>query len=951
MLGIKHMSGGSASAGDIADYLESRVRKIESEASNAGGYYENRSAPSFWVGAGADALGLRGAVQRDDLIEVLQGRLPTGDDLSRRGNRQAERRMASDLTWSVPKSFSMLACAGSDHRLREIAREAARAVARVLEDEAITARVGHGGARVEHTGKMVAAVYEHEDARQVEGLADMDLHFHILVANVTQRSDGTWCARDLDFGARNVTRVLADFVGKAVLAKRLREIGYGVRVTQDGFEIDGISDHDISLFSRRKEQVDAALEARGLTREGSSAAQRDAVNLATRGDKSTLPESEQRWEWQQRLRDAGIDLESIITQARARGYAVTDDIAAEAVKSGVRHIGERAAVLDRNEIRLEALRAGMGRVELHTVDAAIAERAGGLLDVGDGRFTTKDALHREQEILSRARAGAGKAAALMMPEAASLYIEQSESAQGYRYSEGQRQALTLGLTSTDSVVGIVGAAGAGKTTAMKGLVEAAHGQGFEVVGVAPSAKARNELESAGAADNRTVASFLAREHDRNLQRLVILDEAGMVSAKDMDALLRKLDREGGRLVLVGDPRQLKAVEAGQPFAQLIETGAISHATIDEIKRQVDPALREIAQSFARGDASGATSKARDYMTAAPIHAADPKKPTTAERRAAIARETAGSYLSLSTEDRTRTLVLSGTNAVRQEVNAQIRAGLQARGEVARDGCVVTALDKAGLTREAAARAESYEPGMVVRLEVSTRSTDGKTHRAVSDYTVDRIKSERVILRDADGQEKAWNPAREKAAGVYAPRQMALSSGDEIIFRENQGKGGDKIVNGQTATVEHVGKGGIEARLDDGRQVHLDPEQGHAIDYGWCRTVHAAQGATVDNVIVAGESSRVATAETAYVACSRERESLRIVTDDPQRLQQSWETWAEKQHALTAARETSTPDLSRLQSLRAAAARELGRAGDLSAARTGEPVADADLKRELSDRSR
>ncbi len=97
-------------------------------------------------------------------------------------------------------------------------------------------------------------------------------------------------------------------------------------------------------------------------------------------------------------------------------------------------------------------------------------------------------------------------------------------------------------------------------------------------------------------------------------------------------------------------------------------------------------------------------------------------------------------------------------------------------------------------------------------------------------------------------------------------------------------------------------------------------------------MHSAQGATVNRVIVAGEASRVATAETAYVACSRERESLLIVTDNPERLQKSWETWAEKQHALTATRDASRPDLKQLRDLRAEAAAELGRAGDLAAAR-------------------
>ena len=194
-----------------------------------------------------------------------------------------------------------------------------------------------------------------------------------------------------------------------------------------------------------------------------------------------------------------------------------------------------------------------------------------------------------------------------------------------------------------------------------------------------------------------------------------------------------------------------------------------------------------------------------------------------------------------------------------------------------------------------------------------------------------------MLRAPDGTEKVWNPACEKAGGVYAPRDMMLAAGDRIMFRENQGRGDEKIVNGQNATIARVGRdpdGGtaITARLDDGREITLDPRQYHRIDHGWCRTVHAAQGATVDQVIVAGEASRVATAETAYVACSRERETLQIVTDDPQRLQKSWETWAAKRHALAATRGTSIPDRSQLQSLRAAAAHELGRAGDLAQAR-------------------
>ena len=931
MISIKNLKGGQGGgANAVANYCEHELvlhQEVHTGTEYTTGYYRDGSTPSAWHGAGAAALGLAGRVDRDDLVHVLEGRLPDGSDLTQRGH-VTNRRLGVDLTISAPKSVSLQALAGGDERMLAAHDRAVAAALDLVEREVLTARRGKGGLAREVTGSLVAATYRHEDARPVAGHVDPQLHTHCLLANATQRADGTWSAMDLQFGEGSVLMHLADAHYKNELARALQAMGYRLRRTGDGFELGHISDEQIARFSQRRGQIDAALAARGLTRETSDATDRVLANLATREDKTQGDQSGQRWVWRQEAREA-----EIVLDRPAAGYAVPyPDLSSEAVKSGTRHLAERETVFRRDAVRLEALKAGMGDTSLAGVDRAIEAKAGGLLDAGGNQFTTRDALHREQEILQRARAGQGQASALMTHAQARDYLSERELAQGFAYSDGQRQALVLGLTSTDSVTGIVGAAGAGKTTAMKGLVDAAHGRGLEVIGIAPSAKARNELESAGAETNRTVASFLACEHDYNEHRWVILDEAGMVSAKDMDALMRKLDQEGGRLVLVGDPRQLKAVEAGEPFAQLIETGALAHATIDEIQRQVDPDLRALAQAFARGDASSATCTAMDYTVSARVEAQDPAKPTVPERRLGLARTTAEAYLSLSAEERAQTLVLSGTHAVRQQVNAQIRAGLQERGAVSRDEIAVRALDKAGLTREKATQVGSYRAGMVVRFEA------GKgRERHTTDYPVDRIDGNQVVLRASDGTEKTWDPAREKAGGVYVPRDMNLAQGDQIIFRENQGKGDDGIVNGQTATIQRVERdpdGGtqVTARLDDGREVSLDPSKNHSIDYGWCRTVHSAQGATVDRVIVAGEASRVATAETAYVACSRERESLQIVTDDPQRLQKSWETWADTQHALTAAGVASRPDLAPLQALRAEAAAELGREGDLAAAR-------------------
>ena len=942
MLRIHHLKS-SRSAGSIADYFEHKKR--EAEAARSAGYYEAKSAPSQWLGAGAATLGLQGEVGREQLIELLEGRLPDGEDLTKRGGRGAQARRGTDLTLSASKSFSLMATA--DPRLVALWDESVKVAAGVIESECVTARLGHGGAQVEHTGVLVAAAYRHEDTRTVDGAADPDIHTHLLAVNMTQRSDGQWVRLDLQFGERAALAKTADFAQKAWLAEKVQELGYEIRLTKDGWEFAGISQEHIDSFSNRSKQIDEALRARGLDPETATDKQKEAACLTTRGAKGQLSQHDQRWEWRSRIREAGLDLDAVVAQAQARGPIDPADLTDEAIRSAARHLSERETVFSKSETRLEALRAGMGGTTLDAIDASITVPAQtGLIDLGGGKLTTRDALYREQEILARARAGHGQAAPLMTANEADAYITRREDAQGFHYSSGQREAMALSLTSPDRVVGIVGAAGAGKTTSMAGFVEAAKARGYEVVGIAPSAAASHELKSAGADDTRTLASLLVSKQDENEKRIYILDESGMGSGKDMDALLKRVDSEKARLLLVGDPRQLSAVEAGSPFQQMLETGAIQHATIDEIQRQRDPALREIAQAFARGEAAQGAALARPYMHEVAIpkrEEAEDEKPTTQEKRAAIAAATAADYLKRDTEARGRTLVVTGTNDLRQQINSQIREGLREQGAVSRASVTVMALDKAGLTREQQARAESYRPGMVIRLEEGR----GRSRRTI-EYKVHGVNGNSVTVTNPKGESRDWNPVQKPPMGVYQPRDMELSPGDKIVFRENQ-SGVDRIRNGEAATIDRLEDGKVVARLNSGKEIALDPARGQTLDYGWCRTIHASQGATVDHVIVAGEASRMATAQTAYVAASRERETLTVYTDHGPTLEKTWAKTAEREHALSAARTSQAPlDIESLKTLRTEAAHDLGRTGDLARAHDARPLEIEQARQECDD---
>ncbi|MHB8257811.1 MAG: MobF family relaxase [Acidiferrobacterales bacterium] len=936
-VGKGHTSAGAA--GDVARYCEHSSEPRAAGGMGAAGYYPARSAPSRWIGRGAAELGLVGAVQHEDFVSALQGHLPNGIDLSRRGNRQADRRMGTDITISAPKSFSMLVTSGADARLYGLWEEAVTEAARVCENEVVTARRGKGGTQVEHTGVMLAAAFRHEDARPVGGKVSPDLHTHMVVLNATKRSDGQWVARDLDFGERNTTRVLMDFAMKAHLAKRLQELGYDIRRTQDGFEIEDISRESIEKASPRSGLIEGELERRGKSRETSTEAERGAINLATREAKGTLTRDEQVWEWRKNARETwGVDLDSLARQAHGReaaGIAPVADLSEEAVKAGIRSVSERETVMSRQDVRLQALRAGMGNVVLDTVDSAIDAQVGGLLDGGQdrqghARYTTRSALYREQEILARTRAGQEQVHALMTEQEAQAFIARFESeeharnARFSRFSDGQRAALHLALTSRDRVSGALGYSGAGKTTAMRALSQAYQESGYTVIGLAPTTRAERELRKSQADEVRTMQSYLAssKEPDPSEKRYFILDEAGMVGGADMDALLKKIEAEDGVMLEIGDYRQTQAVGAGTPFEQQCLSGAMRHEAIKEIYRQKsNPELLRTVQLFAEGKSPEGAEAARQFITTVEV----PKSSNGQDKQSAIAQAVAARYVSMAPDERSKTLIVSTTNALRQEINASVRAGLRKRGEVAQDAVEITALRDTRMTQDERARPESYEPGQVVRL------TEGRGRiRTVTDYAVAGVRGNRVVLRDTQGNEKAWNPATadHRSFQVFASGKLDLTHGDRVMFRSIDRERG--IANGDGATIIRADNNGIIAQLSDGREVDIDPRSNHAIEHGWARTVHDVQGAEDYRVLGCGEG---ANANLFYVTLSRATHEAEYFTSNADRLVERVERFAER----TSAMEVRLPErqiqsLGRLAELRKEAADELGRAGDLAVAR-------------------
>jgi conjugative relaxase-like TrwC/TraI family protein len=849
-------------------------------------YYEGTGSPSRWHGNGAAALKLSGRVKKEDLIGLLDNGAP-GQKI------QEVRRKATDVTFSAPKSVSIAALGLGDDGIKAAHDAAVKEALDYIQQEVVQARYGTGGTRKENTNSALIAVFQHEDARPVDGQVDMNLHSHSLIINSTQDEHG-WRGLDLDWGKNSVRMHTADAIYKAALAEKLQAMGYGIEKTKDGFEIAGITKKMRDSQSHRTGQIEQEIQARGTSREDMTAAERYSITAATRAEKRHVTKADLRECWQSDCRNMGLIRESVIGHQSTKNQVPIHPV--EAITVAIAHLSERQRVWSKDQLILEALKYGVGSVTIHEIRQAITNHPD-LIEKGNGQYTTTEAAEQDGWLEAYAKNTRGTLSALQAQEQVDATIHQIEQQQGFKYGDGQREAVKLALTSVDKITGIVGAAGAGKTTAMAGIVAVAHAAGMEIIGLAPTAAAASELSDARADSTKTIASFISAQ-DADVSpagRLVILDEAGMVGTDDMQKVLEKLHKND-RLLLVGDPKQLRSVAAGNAYADYLANNSIQYAEINEIKRQKDPELLAIAEAFARGQPEEAAEKAQKYM-----HEVEPEmtgkdakgKPTAtkADKIKAIVDQATSQYLSLTPEDRAQTITLAVQNDLRKAINQRIRAGLVAEGAVAKNGTEIQVVHAADMTTAHRKQAHKYSEGGILR-EIGRNGTH-------TDWRITAIDGEhnRLTLRSGE-REKTVDPSdlNTRSWRVYEQKTMEVSAGDKLVMLENNNQ--NKLYNGNLLDVQSIEDGKIYGTLASGEPRVIDVTQPQNIDLAYCLTVHKSQGKTVSNTIFAALSTTQTSAEAAYVAMSREKYRLSIITDSAAALGKKIIHWSERDTAAT-----------------------------------------------------
>ena len=902
------------------------------------GYYakddpEHRAA-SAWAGKGAEELGLKGPVDPDTFRTVLEGKVPDGSgrQLGKRGKGgEIHHRPGRDLTFSAPKSVSLAALVGGDRRIVEAHDRAVAATLAWVEKNAAETRMKDPETgRMMRTGgqKIVAATFRHDTSRNL----DPQLHTHAVLANMVQGMDGKW--RTMANEGLYARQKLIGVLYRNELAAALSRLGYDVEKSHaDGrFEIAGVPRETVEAFSTRRAEIEAAMSERGLGASAANPRLAERAALMTRAGKRDIDRGELRGVWQRQSADLGLDAMALVADAmeraagperqpapvvtdpaggsrpanrspdRAEGLAVPGghgpqaapepppSPATPAVAWAMTHLSEREAVFSRTNLFAAALAHAPGAVGIGDVEREVAalEKTGTLHAVNvpgaENSLATEKTAGEERETMALMRGGQARGRALMRSWQVQGHLNKGP------LTAGQKDAVKLILSAKDRVVGVQGYAGTGKTTMLNRARTLAEKKGWRMAGLAPSASAAQTLATEAGIPTETLQMFLARNAgvaEGRLTRkgaremraafaktILVVDEGSLASTVQTRDLLRiAAELRMPRVVLVGDAKQLDAVDAGKPFAQLQAAG-MQTATMDEIMRQRDPALKEAVEASLRGDIGRAFEKLGSNVAEV--------KPDN------IAGAVAARWLRLDEKARANTGVMAPSHELRQAINGHIRERLAREGRIHGPAMKNERLVSLGHTNAEKALAANYGVGDVVAFHrpykrISVEKGDERRVMGV-DY-----KAGAVLLDDGKGGKVAWKPeeigGRRGGSEVYRVEDIELRAGDRIRWTRNDA--GLGLVNSRTAEVLGVANGRVTFRLEDGKTLELgrgDPQLRH-LDHAWASTVHAFQGRTVDNVIAAMEARHktLTTQKSFYVEISRARDRAELVTDNAEEL--------------------------------------------------------------------
>lgn len=784
-----------------------------------------------------------------------------------------------DLTFSAPKSLSVawaLAPTNAERAMLHQAHvDAIESTLGAIEKEIGHARKGKAGRDGYEPGSIGWVSFEHYAARPTVAVVtrdeggneatelhsltgtggrvpgDMQVHTHVAVFNVVETASGRVGGLDLaqldgrihEWGA----------VYQAHLADNLRR--HGVEITLDArnemARVAAVPERVTAHFSKRTvggtEAARAYAQSVGLDWDGMDAEHKIRLLKSgvqdPRGAKSD--DVSDVATWRKMAAAIGYEHRSVLRPDAIKPRLSRDERLETAYQAAMPLLGkqfDRRAVIDGSDARVAAAKglivAGIESAEdVSALTQAFRERGirrrgedaaliWGTVGGAQGRertaVTTTLDEREEKTLIAIAQEGGRDRSAALAPAKIETAVR-AFSDLNFSTEHGQAQRVVIDKLGAGGRIGLaIGVAGSGKTTLLKPLVRAWQNDGRTVYGIALAWRQSDDLAEAGIEGRtRAVASFLkAVERGRvtlDAEAVVVVDEVGLLGTRQLNDILAVQKRTGVQLVMLGDPKQMQAVEAGPVIALLRQAlGADAVPELGSSVRQRDAAERETTLMFRNGQVAEAMQRKAANGTFQVVAGGYRE---AIERVAALWQERREANWGRPGFSVT---VSAPTNVEAHDISAAIRVHRRAAGDIGEDKIVTAAVDGQGERNYSLALAEGDRVRLFDKVNAAfTNGTHGNIGRNGSVLEVTKIEKAGLMLRNHNGKEGfvPWDRLRDKSGGVR-------------------------------------------------------------LAYGDALTTHTAQGSTVSEHIHAMPSgSRVVTAFGAYTSGSRHREQSFIVASD------------------------------------------------------------------------
>ncbi len=774
---------GAARGGGYARYLESKT--VEP---GRGDYYltpdgELTQAPGRWL-TGAETLerlGIEagGPVDGADFIALMEGRHPGTGRWLRPEGAGGGRGGGIDMTFSAPKSVSTVWALGDPWQCEQIESAHARAVEQTIhhlrEQVPVVRRRYSGQVVEEHAKDVIATEYRHTTARGVSGAQapDPQLHSHVVITGAVREDD-----RIVAVASRPIFRSARELGAfyRAALAEELVREGYAVEqgTGKDGryFEIAGVPQELCEAFSGRSREVARAAE-RFRARYGRAPERGELRNLAleNRRAKTLTTRSDLQQVWTQTGHDHGFGPDEAVQLIGASERPAVERAIEDRVEA---KLTEHHAVFDERDLRAVVLEQATGEL---APDQALAVAHGMIRDrrvltLEGGRMTTLAVRAQEHAIERRAAQLAqptGRDAGGVAREHAAREVAERI---GGPLSPEQHHALEV-LTGPERAAVLVGPAGTGKGVVIDAAARAEQHAGHETVGVAVSGSTAERLGAdspALAGQTLTLDSLVARANTGTIHigrdTTVMLDEAGMIDHKRLDALTGLVERSGAKLVAVGDGKQLPSIGPGGMFDRL--TNHAPTAELADIYRTKDPADQRAWQALRAGEPERAMAH---YASRGQLHLSD-----TRDQAAEQAAQT-WATLTEGRDIRQVALIADASNQEIDRLNARAQHLRAQRGELGNHEIPLPGVHYGLREGDLIAFTAQHRPPGQPRVENGTRGQVSAIHDRGVTVTLDGSQRRLQIAReDLESLRLAYAQHVYRQQGATVERSVVLTGG-------------------------------------------------------------------------------------------------------------------------------------------------------------------------------